>query len=70
MSTRNKLRLASFLMLVIAIIFVFIAISAPTLGQVIYIGSFEFGPDLWQICYGAYAVITLALFVASCFVKK
>lgn len=70
MNTRNKLRIASLIMLVIAVIFVFIAISAPTLGQVIYIGGFEFGPDLWRVCYKAYAVIMFALLAASFFLKK
>ena len=70
MSTRNKLRLTSFIMLFIAVIFVFIAVSVPTLGQVIYIGNFEFGPDLWLICYKAYVVVMLTLFASSFFVKK
>ena len=70
MSTRNKLRLVSFLMLVIAVIFVFIAVSVPTLGRVIYIGDYKFGADQWRVCYKAYVVIMIALFVSSFFVKK
>ena len=57
-------------MFIIAVLFVLIAVSAPTLGQVIYIGNFEFGPDLWLVCYKAYAVVMLALFAASFFIKK
>ena len=70
MSTREKLRIASLLMFIIAVIFVLAAVSAPTLGQVIYIGNFKFGPELWLICYKAYAVVMLTLCAASFFVKK
>ena len=57
-------------MFIIAVIFALVAVSTPTLGQVIYIGNFEFGPDLWLVCYKAYAVVMLALFAASFFIKK
>ena len=57
-------------MFIIAVIFVFIAVSAPTLGHVIYIGGFKFGADQWCVCYKAYVVIMLALFASSFFVKK
>ena len=70
MSIRNKLRAASFIMLIIAVIFVFIAISNPTLGHVIYIGGVKLGADQWRVCYKAYVAVMLALFVSSFFVKK
>ena len=70
MSTRNKLRIAGLIMLIIAVIFVLIAVSAPTLGHVIYIGGLKFGAEQWRICYKAYVVVILALFAASFFVKK
>ena len=70
MSTRNKLRIASLIMFIIAVIFVFIAVSVPTLGRVIYIGGYKFGADQWRVCYKAYVVIMIALFAASFFVKK
>ena len=68
MALRKKLRMIALLMLVIAIGFVLCAVSCPTLGQVIYIGDFSFGPEQWRICYGIYAAVMLALFVASLFV--
>ena len=70
MSTRNKLRIASLVMFIIAVVFVFIAVSTPTLGHVIYIGNFKFGADQWWVYYKAYAVVMLTLFAASFFVKK
>ena len=57
-------------MFIIAVVFVFIAVSTPTLGHVIYIGGFKFGADQWWVCYKAYVVVMLTLFAASFFVKK
>ncbi len=70
MSKKYLLRLLSLIMLVIAAIFVAAALSAPTLGQVIYLGSFEFGPEQWRICYAAYAAVMVVLFITSFFVKE
>ena len=70
MSARNKLRIASLIMLIIAVIFVLIAVSNPTLGHVMYIGGLKFGAEQWLICYKAYVVVMLTLFAASFFVKK
>ncbi len=70
MFTRKNLRIASLIMLIAGVIFVLIAVSAPTLGKVIYIGSFEFGPSLWRVCYGAYIVVMFSLAVGSFLVKK
>jgi len=57
-------------MFIVAVVFVFIAISAPTLGKTIYIGDYAFGAEQWRMCYKIYAVIMIGLFVASFFVKK
>ena len=70
MSKRTLLRLISLIMFIIAVVFVFIAISAPTLGKTIYIGNYAFGAEQWRVCYAIYAVIMVVLFVASFFVKK
>ena len=43
MKTRKLLRRISLVMLVIAVVFVFCALSNPALGRTIYIGSFAFG---------------------------
>lgn len=70
MKTKTKLRLVSLIMLIVAIIFVFCALSAPTLGKTIYIGDFVFGAEQWRFCYKVYAVVMVALFGASFFVKE
>ena len=57
-------------MFIIAVVFVFIAISAPTLGKTIYIGDYAFGAEQWRMCYKIYAVIMIGLFIASFFVKN
>lgn len=67
---KKKLRIISLIMLVAAVIFVACALSAPNLGRTIYIGSFAFGAEQWRVCYAIYAVVMLALFAASFFVKK
>ncbi len=63
-------RIISLIMLIIAVIFVACALSAPNLGQAIQIGSFRFGAQQWRICYAVYAILMAAFFVASFFVKK
>ena len=67
---KKKLRLISLTMLVIAVVFVLCALSAPNLGRTIYIGSYRFGAEQWRVCYAAYAIVMVVLFAASFFVKK
>ena len=67
---KRKLRTISLILLVIAVVFIACALSAPNLGQTIYIGSFRFGAEQWRICYAIYVIVTVTLFVASFFVKK
>lgn len=67
---KKKLRIISLVMLVIAIIFVICALSAPNFGHTIYIGSYEFGAEQWRICYAIYVIIMAALFISSYFVKE
>ena len=69
MKTRKRLLRVSLLMLVIAVIFVFCALSNPALGRTIYIGSFAFGAEQWRVCYAIYLLIMAGLFLASFFVK-
>lgn len=69
MTKKKTLRVVSLLMLLVAVIFVFIAITHPTLGRVVYIGPFRFGAKQWRVCYAAYVVVMIGLFVASFFVK-
>lgn len=70
MKTRKRLLRVSLLMLVIAVIFVFCALSNPALGRTIYIGSFAFGAEQWRVCYAIYALVMAGLFLASFFVKN
>ena len=70
MKLRKTLRRISLIMLAAAVIFVFCALSAPTLGRTIRIGSFVFGAEQWRFCYKVYAIVMVGLFVASFFVKK
>lgn len=70
MTRKRLLRLISLVMLIVAVIFIFCALSAPTLGRTIYIGSYAFGARQWRICYAIYAVIMALLFVVSFFVKE
>ena len=69
MTARKILMCISLAMLIVAVIFVFCALSCPTCGKVIYIGTFEFGPDLWRACYAVYVIAMATLFGASFFVK-
>ncbi len=70
MSKAKRFRRISLVMLLIAVVFVFCALSNPQLGHAIYIGPFYFGADQWRVCYAAYVVVMIGLFVASFFVKK
>lgn len=70
MKARRTLRLISLVMLAVAVVFVFCALSAPNLGRTIYIGNFVFGAEQWRVCYAIYAFVMIALFVVSFFVKK
>ena len=67
---KKKLRMISFAMLVIAVIFVVCALSAPNLGQALHIGSYEFGAKQWRACYAVYVTVMTALFAASFIVKE
>jgi cytochrome c biogenesis factor len=69
MKTRRTLRLISLIMLIVAVVFVFCALSNPALGKVFYIGSIKIGADIKRAFYAVYAIIMVALFGISFFVK-
>ena len=69
MSKKKLLRTISLIMFAIAIIFVGCALSCPTLGTTIYIGTYAFGAAQWRICYLIYAIVMVLLFIASFFAK-
>lgn len=70
MKTKTKLRLISLAMFVVAVVFVFCALACPTLGRTIYIGDFKFGAEQWRFCYKVYAILMIAMFGISFFVKE
>ena len=69
MKIRKLLRRISLAMLLIAVVFVFCALSNPALGRTIYIGSFAFGAEQWRVCYAIYTVLMVGAFLVSFFVK-
>ena len=69
MKARKTLRLISLVMLIVAVVFVFCALSNPALGKVFYIGSIKIGADIKRAFYAVYALVMVALFGISFFVK-
>ena len=68
---KSKLfRIASLIMLLMSVVFVFCALSNPALGHTIYIGNFSFGAEQWRMCYAVYAIVMLLFFIASFFVDR
>ncbi len=70
MNPKKTLRLISLVMLMVAVIFLFCAVSCPTLGRTIYIGSWAFGAKQWRACYKLYAAVMVSLFAVSFFVSR
>lgn len=69
MKARKTLKLISLIMLIMAVVFVFCALSNPALGKVFYIGSIKIGTDIKRAFYAVYAIVMVALFGISFFVK-
>lgn len=69
MKARRTLRLISLVMLIVAVVFVFCALSNPALGKVFYIGSIKIRADIKRAFYAVYAIVMVALFGISFFVK-
>ena len=67
---KKKLRIASLVMFIIAVVFVFCNLACPTLGDVFYIGNFRFGAEEARVCYAVYAGVMVLLFAASFFFRK
>ena len=70
MSRKTKLRLASLLLLLIAFVFLFCAVSCPTLGHVFYLGPFRIAAAQRWVFYRLYAAATAGLFLLSFFVRE
>lgn len=70
LGTRGILRLIALVMFLIAVVFVFCALSNPALGSAFYIFGIRIGADVWRAFYKLYAIVVVALFVISFFVKN
>ncbi len=70
MKTKKLLRVISIGMLMAAAVFVYCAVSCPTLGRVFYIGSIRVDAEIKRMFYGCYMAIMILLFGISFFVKK
>ena len=70
MKRKTKLRLAGLILLAVGVIFLFCAISCPTLGRVFYLGLFRIAAAQRRIFYGLYAGVTGGLFLLSFLVRE
>ncbi len=70
MGTRKILRVISLIMLVVAVVFVYIALHCPTCTVPKYVLGFRTTLDMWKTFYKGYVVVMALLFFASFFFKK
>ena len=70
MSRKTKLRLASLILLLIALAFLFCAVSCPTLGHVFHVGPFRIAAEQRQVFYRLYAAVAAGLFLLSFLPQK
>ena len=68
--SKKILRIISGVMLIIAVVFLSIALTHPEYGTVFYIGRLRIGAAIWRAFYLIYAIVMVALFVASFCVDK
>ena len=66
---KKALRIISIIMLIGAIVFLWYAFTHPVDASVFYIGNLAIGSDIWRVFYAFYAVVMVALFGVSFFVK-
>ena len=64
------LRTISIIMFLVAVVFIAVALSNPTLRSVFYIGNIRIDVDVMHAFYNIYAIVMISLFIASFFVKK
>ena len=70
MKRKTKLRLAGLIMLAAAAVFLFCAVSCPTLGRVFYLGPFRIAAEQRRVFYRLYAAVTAGLFLLSFLPQK
>ena len=57
-------------LLLIALVFLFCAVSCPTLGHVFHLGPFRIAAEQRQVFYRLYAAVTAGLFLLSFFIRE
>ena len=67
--SKKILRIISGVMLIIAVVFLSIALTHPEFGTVFYIGNLRIGAAIWRIFYIIYAIIMVGLFITSFFIN-
>ena len=67
--SKKILRIISGVMLIIAVVFLSIALTHPEFGTVFYIGNLRIGAAFWRIFYIIYAIIMVGLFITSFFIN-
>ena len=67
---KQKLRIISAIMFIIAILFIIYALMHPECGSVFYIFGQPIGSHEWRSFYGLYAIIMIGLFIISCFIGE
>ena len=70
MKATKIMKLASLIMLVIAIVFLAYTLTHPESGTVFYIGSWAIGSEIWRAFYLFYTVVMIGLFAASIYIDK
>ena len=70
MVKKKKLRIASGVMLAVAIVFVVCALSNPALGTAFYIFGFRVGAAIWRKFYLLYLILMAGIFTVSFWVKE
>ena len=69
MNTKKFLRVTGVLMLIIAVIFVIVALGAPQFRRVFYIGGFKVDANVKRIFYLLYLIVAVTLLIASFVIK-
>ena len=69
MSKKLFFRIISACMFLAGFVFLVLSFSNPALGSTIYIVSFALTAAHWRFLYAAYAIVMVALFAASFFIK-
>ena len=70
MKKRKILRFVSLGMLVIAAVFVAVAVQNPQMGTAVRIGALTFGAKAWRACYAVYLLVMAGAFAASFLVRE